>query len=126
VTKLALIWLGLCHIGFAGMNEMTYAWIYPILQIFAGIGWGGVAIALFNIQFDYMPTDLRTVYMSFNTAVSSIIGFAAILIGSFVVNMTDTQIYHLGAVPFRGMQFLFIVSGVLILAAAGFVHRRFK
>ncbi|HAL73529.1 MAG TPA: hypothetical protein DCM45_00375 [Clostridiales bacterium] len=126
VTKLSLVWLGLCHFGFAGMNEMTYAWIYPILQIFAGIGWGGVAIALFNIQFDYMPPDLRTVYMSFNTAVSSIIGFAAILIGSFVVRITDTQIYHLDVVPFRGMQFLFMVSGLLILAAAGYVHRRFK
>lgn len=126
VTKLALIWLGLCHFGFAGMNEMTFPWIYPILQIFAGIGWGGVAIALFNIQFDYMPPDLRTVYMSFNTAVSSIIGFAAILIGSFVVNMTDTRIFHLGAMPLRGMQFLFMVSGLLILAAAGYVHRRFK
>lgn len=126
VTKLSLIWLGLSHVGFAFMNEANYPWLYPILQICAGIGWGGVAIALFNIQFDYMPTDLRTVYMSFNTAVSSIIGFAAILIGSFVVKITDTQIFHLGAVPLRGMQLLFMVSGVLILAAAGFVHRRFK
>jgi len=126
VTKLSLIWLGISHFGFAGMNETTYPWLYPLLQVCAGIGWGGVAIALFNIQFDYMPPDLRTVYISFNTAVSSIIGFVAILLGSLVVRYTGSQIYYLGALPLRGMQFLFIVSGLLILAAAGYVHRRFK
>lgn len=126
VTKLSLICLGVCHFGFIFMNEGTYLWINPILQICAGIGWGGVAISLFNIQFDYMPHDLRTVYMSFNTAVSSAIGFAAILLGSFAVSMTNGQIYHLGDLPMRGMQFLFMVSGVLILSAAGYVHRRFK
>ena len=126
VTKLSLVWLGLSHFGFVAMNEMTYPWLYPILQVCAGIGWGGVAIALFNIQFDYMPPDLRTVYISFNTAVSSIIGFVAILIGSLVVKLTGSQIYHIGEMPVRGMQFLFVVSGVLVLAAAGYVHVRFR
>jgi Na+/melibiose symporter-like transporter len=126
VTKLSLIVLGLVHALFIFMNENTYSWIYPLLQGFSGIGWGGVAISIFNIQFNYAPEENRASYISLNTALASITGFGAILIASFFVNKMGDTVYHLGSMPIHNMQFLLSASGVLILLTALYVHKVIK
>ncbi len=123
VTKMSLIILGIVHASFIFMNENTYMWTYPLLQAMSGIGWGGVAISMFNIQFDYAPDENRASYVSFNTALASITGFSAILIASFVVSKIGGTISYIGSMPIHGMQYLLSISGILILLTALYVHK---
>jgi MFS family permease len=126
VTKLSLICLGITHAGFIFMNENTYTLVYPLLQAMSGIGWGGVAISMFNLQFEYAPEENRTSYISLNTSVGSIVGFAAILIASVVVNKIGGNTVYISSFPIHGMQFLLLASGVLIIFTSFFVHKFIK
>lgn len=126
VTKLSLIVLGLVHAGYFFMNETNYLWLYPPLQSFAGIGWGGLALSMFNLQFEYAPEENRASYISVNTAIGGIAGFSAILIGSaFVSKVTGTVVY-LGSMPIHGIQYLLLTSGILILLTSIYVHKVIK
>ena len=126
VTKLSLICLGITHAGFIFMNENTYLWVNPILQALAGIGWGGVAISMFNLQFEYAPEENRTSYISLNTSVGSVVGFLAILIASVIVNKIGGNTIYISSFPIHGMQFLLLTSGVLIIFTSLFVHKFIK
>ncbi len=123
VTKLSLIVLGIVHAGFLFMNENTYTIMYPLLQGLSGVGWGGVAISMFNIQFDYAPDENRPSYISLNTALASITGFGAILLASFIVSRVGGTVTYLGSMPIHGMQYLLFASGVFILLTALYVHK---
>jgi MFS family permease len=92
----------------------------------SGIGWGGVAISMFNLQFEYAPEENRTSYISLNTSVGSIVGFAAILIASVVVNKIGGNTVYISSFPIHGMQFLLLASGVLIIFTSFFVHKFIK
>ena len=126
VTKLSLICLGAAHAGFVLMNEGTYLWVYPIMQILAGIGWGGVAISMFNLQFEYAPEENRTSYISLNTSVGSVVGFTAILLASVIVSKVSGNTFYISSFPIHGMQFLLLASGVLIIFTSLFVHKFIK
>jgi Na+/melibiose symporter-like transporter len=126
VTKLSLAVLGIVHTGFIFMNENTYMWVYPLLQAFSGIGWGGIAISMFNIQFEYAPEENRTSYVSVNTAISSIAGFGAILLASLFVKLMGNSTVYLGSMPIHNMQYLLFASGILILLTALYVHKVIK
>ena len=108
------------------MNEGTYLWVYPIMQGLAGIGWGGVAISMFNLQFEYAPEENRTSYISLNTSIGSVVGFSAILLASAIVSKIGGNTIYLSSFPIHGMQFLLLASGVLIICTAFFVHKFIK
>lgn len=126
ITKLSLIILGVGRALSIFLNENTYQWAYPIVQIFAGIGWGGAAISMFNILFEYAPQENRIAYISVNEAVSSAVGYIAILIGAAIVKGLGDNTVYIGALPIHIMQFLFLASGALILVTSLFVHKFIK
>lgn len=123
VTKMSLIVLGAVHIGFLFMNTDTYLWSYPLLQMGSGVGWGGVAISIFNMQFEYAPEENRTSYIAVNNALASTVGFAAVLIGSAIVNKVGTSPVMIASLPIHGMQFLFLGSGLFILMTSLYIHK---
>lgn len=123
VSKTSILCLGVVHVGYMFLNRETMHIIYPLLTIMGGICWGGVSISIFNIGFEYMPVQDRTSYISFNTAVSSIAGFSGVLAGSLIVSLLQDRIYSFLSIPLSAMQFLFIGSGILLMATSGYIHR---
>lgn len=126
ITKLSLIVLGIGRALAIFLNGSTYLWVYPIVQVLAGIGWGGAAISMFNIQFQYAPEENRIAYISVNESVSSGVGYIAILIAAAIVKGLGDSTVHIGALPIHTMQFLFLASGVFILITSLFVHKFIK
>lgn len=123
VSKMSIFCLGIVHVGLIFLNRETMHVIYPPLMIAGGICWGGVSISIFNIGFEYMPAQDRTSYISLNTAVSSIAGFSGVLAGSLIVSLLQNRIYSFLSIPLSAMQFLFIGSGILLMATSGYIHR---
>jgi len=123
ITKLSMAWLGLVHASFLFLNSDTVYSLFPILQMASGIGWGGVSISMFNMQFEYAPQENRTVYIAANAAVSNMSGFTAVLIASAVVGAAGDFRLYFRTVPVSIMQVLFVVSGLLILFTSLYIHR---
>ena len=123
ISKCSLAWLGIVHAAFMLLNGGNMYYMFPALQVIAGVGWGGVAISMFNMQFEYAPRENRTVYIAANAAVSSVSGFSAVLVGSLIVNLVGGKVWQIFNVPVVGMQRLFILSGGLLVLTAVYIHK---
>ena len=126
VTRLSLIALGVAHTGYILMNPVSYHWVFPIIQTIAGIAWGGIAISMFNLQFEFAPEENRSAYISMNTAVGSVSGFTAILLASAFVGKTGSSATVLAWLPLHSMQCLFAASGILIFLTSLYIHKFIK
>ncbi len=126
VTMATIGILALCHsIWFFTTPANVYI-LMPINQILGGIAWGGINIALFNMQFDYSPEKGRTVYLGFNAAIGGIVGFACSALGSYIVKLLDGRTFQLLMVPVTKMQVVFGLSGILLFACAFYIRIVFK
>ncbi|MBC7765665.1 MAG: MFS transporter [Hyphomonadaceae bacterium] len=123
-TKVSMGFLGTVHACWFFMDTTTAWWSFPVLSIASGIAWGSIGISLFNIQFVYAPKKDRTMYLSMASALGGIIGFASALISSFFVGIIGSHPIPIFAFTTSSMQWVFLVSGILTVLTAYFVHKR--
>lgn len=80
---------------------------------------GGINMALFNLPFQFAPDDAKTVYLGFNATISGLIGYAGTVAGGKIAAYIGDKV-SLGGFEITGIQFLFMMSAAIILAAIVF------
>jgi MFS family permease len=121
-TKYSIGLLAIAHITWMLVNHSTAWLLVPILHIAGGIAWGGINMALFNIQFLYSPKEGRTVYLGVNAAVGGLLGFLSTLIGSTIIGLLQGKNFELGIFSIGNMQIIFAMSGILLGLCTLYVH----
>ncbi len=118
VNRVCVCILGIAVVTWMFTVESNYHWLLPLNQIFSGIAWGGIAISIFNIQFTKAPAENKLLYVSTNTAITSVIGFSATLVGVSLVKILPELM--IGNYVITGIQWIFLVSGILMLSVAAY------
>jgi Na+/melibiose symporter-like transporter len=121
-TKYSIGLLAIAHTTWMLVNHSTAWLLVPILHVASGIAWGGINMALFNIQFLYSPKEGRTVYLGVNAAVGGLLGFLSTLLGSAVIGLLQRKSFSLGDLSIGNMQIIFAVSGVLLAFCTLYAH----
>lgn len=125
-TVASMAALGIVHLSWIFINENTYFLIIPFVQVLAGIGWAGVNLSLFNIQFKYAPQEGRTVFVGFNAALAGAAGFFSALMGSVIVGVLSSVKLDIKVTVLDNMLIIFGISGLMILSCAAFFAWWFK
>lgn len=125
-TVASMAVLGVVHVTWSFINHNTYFVIIPFVQVLAGIGWAGVNMSLFNIQFKYAPQEGRTVFIGFNAALAGAAGFFSALMGSFVVGALSGIKIDIKVTVLDNMLIVFGISGFMILCCAAYFSWCFK
>jgi MFS family permease len=121
-TKYSIGLLAIIHTSWFFVNNTTASIMVPILHIFSGIAWGGINMALFNIQFIFSPKEGRTIYLGVNAAYGGVLGFLSTIIGSTILGMLQGNSLALSTFRIGNMQVLFAMSGILLAVCAFYVH----
>ncbi len=125
-TVASMAVLGIVHVTWSFINHNTYFVIIPFVQVLAGIGWAGVNLSLFNIQFKYAPQEGRTVFVGFNAALAGAAGFFSALMGSAVVGALSNTKIDIKITVLDNMLIVFGISGLMILCCAAYFSWSFK
>jgi MFS family permease len=122
-TMLSLAIIGIsCSIWFFVVKDSPFMFVLLYaLMILSGLGWSGINISMFNLQFDFMPEEKRTVYIGFNSTVSGISGFLASAFGSMLVGIFGELSIDFIGIPIGIKQILFMTSGLLIVFCALYI-----
>jgi MFS family permease len=122
VAKVSIAMVGINHFTWTFVNSDTSFVLVPLLHILGGIGWSGIAISLFNIQFVYAPEEGRTAYLGTSAALGGVFGFISTYIGATLVNVFKKHHVGITSLNIIGIQFVFALSGILILITALYIH----
>lgn len=122
-TKYSILTLALCHFSWFFVNNQTAYILVPIMNVLGGIAWGGVSIALFNIQFLYAPKESRTIYIGGCAAYGGVIGFISTIIGSQILNALSHYNIIIKGFEISNMQIIFLISGILLGVCSLYVHK---
>jgi MFS family permease len=121
-TKYSIGLLSIIHTTWFFVNHTT-AWIMvPLLHILSGIAWGGINMALFNIQFIFSPKEGRTIYLGVNAAYGGVLGFLSTIVGSSILGVLQGNSFAVSSFRIGNMQILFAMSGMLIAVCTLYVH----
>lgn len=121
-TKLSIVILAVVHLTWGLVDSSSSSILVPLLHIIGGIAWAGLSISLFNIQFVYAPVEGRTAYLGVAAALGGLAGFASTYIGSIIVKLLKNLNFNFFGFSIGNMQIVFILSGLLLIATAGYVH----
>ena len=86
-AKCSMCLLGMVHFSWLFMTKDTYMVLQPLLQALSGAAWGGIAIAVFNIQYQFAPSEKRVLYVSANSSYAGLCGFFATLLGAALLKV---------------------------------------
>ncbi len=118
-------WLYVAIINIAILSVSHFFWVFiyegssilrymvVLVHILGGISWAGVNISLFNLPFDYIPEEGRTLYLGFNAALSGIVGFGAAMVSSFLVGRFSGFETLMFGFPVGILQIVLSVSGIM-------------
>ncbi len=121
-TKYSIGLLAIVHTIWFFVNHTTAFVMVPALHILSGIAWGGINMALFNIQFIFSPREGRTIYLGANAAYGGLLGFLSTIAGSAVLGRLQGNYFNISFFSFGNMQILFAMSGILIGVCTLYVH----
>ena len=104
------------------VNKDTAFYLAPFSQLLSGAAWGGINIAIMNIQFKYSPESMKTIYIGFSSAIGGLVGFASSLAGSLLITVLGN--YRLTYFGFTAgsMQILFALSGILMILCLAYIN----
>lgn len=125
-TVASITAIGLVHTIWAFVNQGNYFILIPCIQVLAGIGWAGVNLSLFNIQFKYAPQEGRTVFIGFNAALAGTAGFFSASMGAVIVGVLSGIKLDIKVTVLDNMLIVFGISGLMILGCAAFFSYWFK
>lgn len=121
VARCSMFLLGVVHFSWVFMTPETCYVLQPILQALSGAAWGGISIAVFNLQYHYAPTEKRVLYVSANSSYAGLCGFFATLIGAMLVAVLPSV--DVGGLVVTGMQVIFVLSGIMIFMCVRYMRR---
>ena len=122
-TRISFLFLGItCVMWFFIVKGSLLAPLMSMAMLLSGIAWSGLNVSMFNLQFDFMPEERRTVYIGFNSTVSGLLGYAASLAGAMLVGAASPFRTTLLGIPVGIKQLLFLASGLLICGCAFYIH----
>lgn len=98
------------------VGKDNYMWLLPVIQILAGTAWGGIVISVFNIQYLFAPSDNKVLFVSINTALTSVIGFGAAFVGVRLMEIFPT--ISVGDITVQGLQWVLLLSTVLMVCVS--------
>lgn len=122
---ISLCFVGSAHVIWMLVNTHTYMFLLPIIQFIAGIGWAGINLSMFNIQFKYAPQEGRTVFVGFNAALAGIAGFTSASVGAVLVGLLSGVKINIGITVLDNMLLIFGASGTLIILCGLLTYRIF-
>lgn len=122
VAKVSIAMIGINHFTWAFVNVNTSFILVPLLHILGGMGWSGIAISLFNIQFVYAPEEGRTAYLGTSAALGGVFGFLSTYLGATLVNIFKKQQVEIPSLNIVDIQLVFALSGILILITSLYIH----
>ena len=120
-ARCSMLLLGFVHTSWLFMTPSTCLILQPVLQALSGAAWGGIAIAVFSLQYQYAPADKRVSYVSANSSYAGLCGFFATLLGASLLKILPE--FQIGGFPVSGMQMIFALSGVLIILCVRYMRR---
>lgn len=126
VTMLCIGVLSVCHLVWALTSKSNVYLLLPVSQFLSGAAWGGINIAIFNIQFKYAPEEGRTIYLGFNAAIGGVIGFAVAMVGARIVSVLEGVSVSFGSLTFGNMQVVFGISSIMLFVCAITIKMLFK
>lgn len=121
VARCSMFLLGIVHLSWLFMTPETCYTLQPVLQALSGAAWGGIAIAVFNLQYHYAPTEKRVLYVSANSSYAGLCGFFATLLGALLLKILPSV--TIGGLMVTGMQIIFAMSGGLILGCVWYMGK---
>ncbi len=122
-SRVSFLFLGItCAMWFFFVRGPLLVALMCVAMLLSGIAWSGLNVSLFNLQFDFMPQEKRTVYIGFNSTVSGLIGYAASLVGAMLVGMASDRRITLLGMPVGIKQLLFLATGLLICGCALYIR----
>jgi Na+/melibiose symporter-like transporter len=121
-TKYSIGLLAISHTAWLFVNQATAWLLVPLLHIASGICWGGINMALFNIQFLYSPKEGRTIYLGVNAAFGGVLGFISTIAGSAVLGLLQGYSFNISSFSIGNMQILFSMSGISLAVCTLYVH----
>jgi MFS family permease len=120
--KCSILLLGITHFSWFFVDVSTAPVLVPVLHVMSGMAWAGIGISTFNIQFIYSPEAGRTAYIGFNAAFGGLMGFLGTMAGSALLTVFHNLKWQISSFQIRGMQILFLISGILLMLCAAYVH----
>lgn len=99
------------------LKNDTYFLLY-LAPVFAGVGYSGFNVAVFNYRYELMPESNRTVYEGWFGAVLGLSMLTGPVIGNFVMNRLP--VLQNAFFQYSKFQFMYIIS--FILAAGVVLH----
>ncbi|OQB14567.1 MAG: Major Facilitator Superfamily protein [Firmicutes bacterium ADurb.Bin193] len=118
VCRLSVILIAASHLLNFFLTPSTWIWAYPASALIASFGWASINIALLNVQYDYAPMKGRTIYIGICGAVTGIIGFLGVFLGSFILPLADKYKPVVFGMVLKGQQILMLISGILLVSCA--------
>ncbi len=116
LLKLMLLLQVLCFVIWFWTNKSTFLVLLPIAHIISGSVASGMNICINNIQYIYAPTENKTVYLGFSSAVNGIFGFSGTLIGSMLLNVTQNFRGSLLGIDIGNVQLIFLFAALVLIA----------
>ncbi|MFW6120039.1 MAG: MFS transporter [Petrotogales bacterium] len=95
------------------VNQATAETILPVDAILTGINWSAINLALFTIMLNIVDPALTETYFALLAFVNGMGALAGALTGGFAATYLKDVNFELFGIPFFGIQFLFIATGIL-------------
>ncbi len=108
-------WGGFVHVG-------NYQILSPLLHVLAGFAWSGLGISLFNIQYMYAGSKGRTLYVGLNAAIGGVASLIAVRFSGSIIDRFEVIEMPFGGGTLNSMQFIFFISGLVILSCVFYVR----
>lgn len=116
---------GICFVPFCWLASTNIVYIC-LIQVYAGVVWAGFNLAAANFIFDACSPPKRARCVAYRGIVNSIFVLGGSMVGGLTVKLLPTS-FFLGPYHFsHALLFIFLLSGVLRLAAAAFFLRIFR
>lgn len=112
-----------CYFGWFFTGPGNAAVLVPILQILLSCCNGAFTMATLNLQFALAPKMGRTAYLGVTSAVSSVIGFGGVLLGSAVSGLLRQVQIRFWSVEVGNIQILFFITSVVLVFSL-YIHRK--
>lgn len=95
------------------MNPLTQGYLLVIDAFITGLAWSGINLTLFTIMLGIVNPGNVEAYFAVLSLTNGIGALTGSLIGGLSATLLKDIYFEIGGMPFYGIQFLFLTSGIL-------------
>lgn len=126
VLKVNMCLIAAGHFTWFFVTGRNAYFIVPLLSLWGGIAWAGINMSIFNIPYLYAPQKAKTVYIGFSAALAGMVSLVTSLLAALFIKVMSGKVFHLLGMQVINMQFLFVLSSILILLVFWYVSKTFS